>query len=495
MRTLKVNRVLCAVLGATLAAGIVPATAVPRANADGWTIVQYTSYDGNAVLQTDTVNGYAYALSEVRGGLVYPLVERDAYFTPSGGSKAAATPDAALGDGAQWYKPGAGTLVFQDLVPGKTYRLSGISAAALPAGAGPAAVAAAYTDTTMKAAKDSAPTNLTLAPDGQAASVVLGASDSRAEYALLTKDNAGHWVPLDADGTMLTPASQTASWQAGTGAALSFDGLSLGRGYRLIARSAGYSELSWSVIAANEASGVVEIEIPQAISDVTVAMVSRSSSAEADLVSLTGVDPVATYHILNAHTGEQLWQGSGADHYTASLGARQSSTLQVVAEAGGAFTRGVRVYPYPVYVDAEGSLHTLTVDYVAETVTSADAQQGLPADIQFRIDYSGQNLITTPTTADGFLDAPGGWIYLGAATPYTAAPILDSIESGAATLTYRLRPSDGYDGAYLAPASTLSIPARPEFTTDLEYQPADSSGTAPAVDWSRFRWGEETIFG
>ncbi|MDR1833996.1 MAG: hypothetical protein LBQ92_05015, partial [Propionibacteriaceae bacterium] len=106
---------------------------------------QAVAYSGESSIHADTVAGYAYALAEVRGSAVYPLQERDAWFTPSGGSAQTASVNAGLGDGVSWYTPGKGTLTFKNLVPGKTYRLIGIPSAtvstALGTNVAPAGVA------------------------------------------------------------------------------------------------------------------------------------------------------------------------------------------------------------------------------------------------------------------------------------------------------------------------------------------------------------------
>ncbi|MDR1798319.1 MAG: hypothetical protein LBR19_00305, partial [Bifidobacteriaceae bacterium] len=123
---------------------------------------QEVSYEGqSAVKNVITKAGWAYALAEVRGSTVYPLSERDVWFTADGaGGAAAASVDTTVGDGASWYVPGAGELEFKNLVPGKTYRLIGLPVDAISAALGtnssPADVFddGYYTDITVKAGKD-----------------------------------------------------------------------------------------------------------------------------------------------------------------------------------------------------------------------------------------------------------------------------------------------------------------------------------------------------
>ncbi|MDR1798326.1 MAG: InlB B-repeat-containing protein, partial [Bifidobacteriaceae bacterium] len=442
---------------------------------------QEVSYEGDsAVKAVTTKEGYAYALAEVRGSTVYQLQERDVWFTPTGGEAGQVSVNTAVGDGVSWYTPGAGGLEFRNLGPGKTYRLVGLPLGAISAALGtnvsPGDVfdEGYYSDVTVKAGKndvgaDGIGPNLSAAiytagQDGAddpiyKGKIILGVTDSRAEYTLLTKDANQAWVPVDATGQALAanaPAS-AANWQAGTGVALVFTGLTPGLAYRLIARPAGYTELTWSVVAANTTSGVIEITIPEPGKDVTADMLERHSTGSTDTVSLSDGDATVTYHLLDATSGKELWQGSGQTDYTISVGAdTQDLTLQVLAEIAGTFTQGTRVYPYPEFVAAK----QLTIDFEAESVGVAAGP--VPADVQFKISYNNVALITGSTDSDGFLTAGGGArIQLGVATSYTAAPVLDTVISGSATLSYRLAKEASYDGEYVAPVSQLAVPARP----------------------------------
>ncbi|MDR1710319.1 MAG: FIVAR domain-containing protein [Propionibacteriaceae bacterium] len=445
---------------------------------------QEVSYTGDSALTAETEDGYAYALAELRGSTVYPLQERSVWFTPTSGSELHASVNVTLGDGESWYTPGAGKLSFQDLVPGKTYRLIGIPAETVSAELGtnvsPADVMdeGYYADSTIKAGKDDlsdgvAPNiSASLYKSGEQylGRIFLSATDSRSEYALLTRDSDNAWVPVAADGAALTvsAAASDANWVAGTGVGVAFTGLTPGREYRLIARPAGYSELTWQTVAANEDSGVVKITVPAVGADVDADKVQRTSDDDSDTLVLAGVDDDVTYHVLDAATGKQLTQKSGSTSYTIDLGnATQGLTLQVVAEIAGAFTQGVRVYPYPAYKG-----QALTIDYVKETIGVGSGV--LPTGMQFRIDYEDKNLLTNTSTADGYLTAVGSQrIRLGVDTSYLDGPLLDTIAVGkTATLKYRFSATAGYEGAYYAPVSELVIPSRPAASED-----------PPGIDW------------
>ncbi|MDR1799749.1 MAG: hypothetical protein LBR19_07720, partial [Bifidobacteriaceae bacterium] len=450
-------------------------------------LAQDVAYTGDSVISVQTKTGYAYALAEVRGSTVNRLRERDVWFTATGGSEAAATVKAGLGDSASWYTPGDGTLVFKNLVPGKTYRLVGIPEEAISVDLGtnvsPGDVfdEGYYADTTIEAARGSLADGIgpnlssslynagTTAKPDYKGRITLSATDSRAEYALLTQNSSNAWVPA-----RLGVAAADADWRPGTGAALTFDNLVPGTVYRVIARPAGYTELTWSEVAANTTSGVIEITVPAVGKEVTEANVARASDASTDQVTLTGLDADVTYHVLDAATGKLLWTGSGQTSYSVTLtdgdcdaACATAKTLQVVAELAGSYTEGVRVYPYPAFAKVTGSADhkELTIDYVSESIGVGSGS--VPADIQFRIDYNGHNLVNTDA-ADGYRALTGGTrIWLGVPTAYTDQPILDAIETGEATLSYRLAPQASYDGAYITPVSTLVIPARPDISDVL----------------------------
>ncbi|MDR1825760.1 MAG: FG-GAP-like repeat-containing protein [Bifidobacteriaceae bacterium] len=444
---------------------------------------QEVTYSGDsAVKAVSTKEGYAYALVELRGSTVYPLQERDVWYTPSGSDiEDPATINPEVGDGVSWYTPGAGGLSFKNLVPGKTYRLIGLPLGAISTALGtnvaPADVfdEGYYVDTTVKAGKndalDGTGPNLSAslynaAGSGETPSyqgrITLAATDSRAEYALLTKDANQQWVPVDATGQALTATApaNAADWRAGTGATLAFSGLEPGRSYRLIARPAGYTELTWSVVAANTDSGVIEIVIPEPGKDVTATNVSRASSGSADVLTLTGVDAAVTYHVLDATSGQQLWQDTGQTGYTITLtGAGCSAscstarTLQVLAEIAGTFTQGVRVYPGPQYAG-----NALAIDYVAEAA-GLDTGAGY-GPVPARVEY----VIAETQPVGGYVAGTGS-------QKIALTALIDGDGFAGTSIWYRLVPEATYDGEYVQTVSQLAIPVRPAPTGD------------PVIDW------------
>ncbi|MDR1833949.1 MAG: Ig-like domain-containing protein, partial [Propionibacteriaceae bacterium] len=354
-----------------------------------------------------------------------------------------------------------------------------------------------YADTTIKAGKDDIGADgfgpnvsASIYNVGTSSSpfwrgrVTLAATDSRAQYTLLSEDSMDRWVPVSASGALLShdSADSAAYWRTGTGAALSFNGLDPGRQFRVVVRPAGYTELDWATLAADTSTPAVLVTVPQPGQEVTADMVARESQSASDKVFLTGVDAAGSYHLLDATTGKQLWSGTGNTSYTITLDGCGAATsvcghaLQAVAEVSGTFTAGVRVYPYPEFAQ-----QALAIDYVGESIGLGAGN--VPAGIEFQVDYQGENLITVPDTADGYRAASGSArLQLGAATSYTAGPLLDAITTGTATLRYRLARAAGYDGEYVAPASQLAIPARPEGDADS----ADVDWAAETFDGQSF---------
>jgi hypothetical protein len=468
------------------------------------------SHAGDSSIKVTAKQDYAYALAELRGSSVYPLHERDVYVTPPAGSQTAASVNSSLGDGVSWYTPDANSeLSFESLVPGKTYRLIGIPSEAVSADLGtnvsPADVLdeGYYADTTIKAGKDDLDDsgvgpNLSSAlyNAGTAASpvykgrVILAATDTRVEYALLTKDAANQWVPVAADGTTLdvNAADNAAGWTLGSGTSQQFQGLEPGREYRLIARPVGYTELTWQAVAAKEDSGVVKVKIPAVGQDITAAQVTRDSTASRDHLTLRGLDPNTYYLITDANTGAKVsYFNQNADVGLIYDPSRNGVTYQIQALIGGSFTQGVRVYPLPEFANRE-----LSIDYTRELVEMNATT--FSEDVEFRVDADGQNLITGGN-ADGYTTLSGeNYLLLGKRTAYTSQPILDSI-STSATVSYRMVVDDGYDGEYVQPVSTLSIPARPDNSTALDTVDwdAETVGGQPFADYGYTGLADRTL--
>lgn len=457
-------------------------------------VSQQVTYDGEPQISVATKDGFAYTLAEVRASTVRSLQEVDVWFTPTGINNEQQASPANVGD-CSWYTPGAGTLTFKGLWPGKTYRLIGIPVGAITADANRSAIdvldSGYYKDITANAARDEVaggvvPNILTYysPTDSTKGRVRLVASDSRSEYMLLTKVNDA-WATVRANGSATSDAAEPGTWTAGTGALLDFGNLELNRQYRLISRPIGYSEVDWHTVAADESDMV--LATTPAVGFIELGQVERSTVDGGDVVKLSRGNGGYVYYIYDPATGQQFWSGGvspqGGSGDALSLGATVQlgsatlgSTLQIVVKvADSTFIQQTRVYPF-----AENAGKQLSIDYVAESVGVGNGV--VAAGLQVRIDYNGQNLITATDTDDGYKTAAGsGRILLGAKTSYTSQPVLDSVTTGSATLTYRIGGEAAW-APYVTPASTLVIPARP----DGDPEPKD-------VDWVQEKIGDKTF--
>ncbi|MDR1768757.1 MAG: Ig-like domain-containing protein [Propionibacteriaceae bacterium] len=457
---------------------------------------QASSYNGDSSVEVDAQADYAYALAEVRGSAVYRLSNLAASFTPTGGSSAAIDVEAGLGDGYSWYLPGAaGQLVFDNLVPGKTYRVLGVPSSTIDSQLGtnqsPAEVLddGYYTDVTIKAGSsggDGAAPNVSASVVDGRGQVVLEATDSRSEYALLelVGDGSSHTDPAQ-----YAPVEQPTLWRAGTGGELVWDQLKTGATYRVIARPAGYAELDWAnVVAGADQSSLLQVTVPSVGTDIAASQVARVRDGSHDSIVLTGLDAGSAYYLYDS-AGNQV--GSPTTGLAqATIGSLdQAKTYQVRAKVGDTLTQGVRVYPFAT----------------APTPVYPSEGLGVPSGSQYWIGARPQAAADETALVggpDNWQTATSSAVPLGSklAAALNGDPVLDTAAAlGADKLVvhYRLARLAGYSGAYVAPEDVVQVDGRPAgpvegsaFTVDaaaerlegsgLQYQAADGWTDLPA---------------
>ncbi|MDR1767750.1 MAG: hypothetical protein LBR32_04880 [Propionibacteriaceae bacterium] len=104
-----------------------------------------TVFTTDTDFKADTQDGYAYALAEVSGSVVLGYVG-GAAFVSIDGEEQTEEINGDVGDHSSWYTPGEGTLKFEGLAVGKTYRLIGLPLAAISSDLGTNVGAADVTD-------------------------------------------------------------------------------------------------------------------------------------------------------------------------------------------------------------------------------------------------------------------------------------------------------------------------------------------------------------
>ncbi|MDR1042487.1 MAG: Ig-like domain repeat protein [Clostridiales Family XIII bacterium] len=441
------------------------------------------------------------------------------------------TPTGSLGTGG-WYTgagdtafsgagnsddPSAPTITFRNLTPGKTYRLVGIPVGAISTGLGtnlnPGAVLdeGYYRDSRINAASSGGTGALPsydleiYAPAAGARLVraTLNNTFPDAEYALLA-ENGSDGVP-DVSGPALPGAGGEGqgggagtAWTKGEAGSVVFEGLSLNKTYYLVARPLGYTEIGYPQAAYVEgANAWVEIKTPAAVAqDVTADLVSRLSGGRS--VRVSGIDDSRfnySYAIADAYTGEIVGGPIDAGEVTGTAitfnGLSATATYQVVTKltSGNAWLHGVRVYPFP---------QSLTADYAGDAVVpegSSVAGDGgyIPDDVEYIIRPTGRNEVylvgEPPTSTRGALYRRGTGVSpigladqtvvpasvvtggaLGTLSLFDALRAIDPSAGTSFTIAYRyVADVNSYNGAYVLPEYTLTVPGRPPSPTGADY--------------------------
>ncbi|MDR2587714.1 MAG: hypothetical protein LBC23_05595, partial [Coriobacteriales bacterium] len=466
------------------------------ASATGLNAEQEASYTGETSLSTPTQAGFAYALAEVRGSSVNELVGLSAYYNGS-----AIAPDGTLGTGG-WYTNGSsgfatgGTITFKDLVPGKTYRIIGIPAlainTALHTNESPGNVLdnAYYKDVKIQAVFAGAANALPAwdvelygTADGQKARVTLKNTNAQVQYALLAD---GGETPVTTG-----PALPGTAWKGSTSGSVTFEGLALGSTYWLVSRPAGYTEITYADAAwgSDGKRVAVQVSTPAADAvDLDAASVSRAVDKTTITIAATGTRAGYDYALFNPATGQIVTQfggpftHNGSDIKFSSL--EPNTTYQVVSRlSGGAWLKGVRVYPYP---------STFTADFVNNAVRSnADASNGfIPTNTEYRVQIAGGGawLIGNPLTWKRGTGTERLELAQAGVTS-DGKSIFGALGTGAGTVTvsYRLAPADGYVGASVQPVTEWTLPARPAApptsAVTIDYANEQLVASGAALQW------------
>ncbi|MDR1589287.1 MAG: hypothetical protein LBS51_03745, partial [Oscillospiraceae bacterium] len=441
---------------------------------------QAATYTGDTSVTVDTQTGYAYTLAEVRGSSVRTLDGLTASYDNDGAPEAWQPLDvaanAALGDGVSWYtdaKPAGGVdfttggeLTFDDLTPGKTYRVIGVPASAisktLHTNQTPADVLdegcyydvkiiPAPTESDDYVAPLAAGTYVdTSDGDTVKAFVTLANSRGDTEYALLGADEDGE--PYTA-----TPVS---SWRLG-GGTLRFNNLALSSTYFLVARPVGYTEVTYEDAAYTSTRDVFarKVQTPQADEDLTADQVKRSNVNGTELITITDTKPGWTYALVNVTSGGIVASVKETNDNTVIFDAAvdtidEKETYQVVAKPTDIsdYMAGVRAYPFPTAME---------VDYARDRIKSATG--AIPKTVEYMLG-----------AADYIKKSGEYYIDLTAAQ-------LDAAEAYR-TITYRFSPDDGYTDAYVQPESTLEFPQRPAAPLTSDYTVNYTAETIKAKD-------------
>ncbi|MDR1806555.1 MAG: MBG domain-containing protein, partial [Propionibacteriaceae bacterium] len=452
------------------------------------------TFSGETSISVPTQEGFAYALAGVRGSAPFRLTSLEAddgyvHFTPDGAAAADLIhPTTVEGNASDWYVPSeAGTLSFTDLVPGATYRVIGIPLAAISAGLGtnldPTRVLddGYYDDITLPASSAGDATTMSnvsaeLYDHDSKARVIVSHTDSRVQYAIV--DDSG------APALTQVVNGVTTAWFAGDTGTVSFAPLAKNTTYHVVARPAGYTEITPQ--SALESGSAVTVRTP-GVADIQATDVTRTTDGDSDTISVV-VDALhngVEYAVYDVRTGAMsAVQKADVSTGTVTLTFTNLDTgdsYQVVQkEDGASWTTGVRAYPAPA---------RLAVDYVGVALGLATQSgiQPVPASVEYRIAATDATGVATPGAAAANL----GWL-AGTADTWAAALGSTTIDLGAAdskqgtilgalagidgaagaVVTYRTKAgSDGYTGAAVSALAYLSFAPRADGpAADADYE-------------------------
>lgn len=397
---------------------------------------------GNGVLTATTKDGYSYGILEARGSTVTAV----SGFTVANGSGAAVVEDASLTGAAGWYTPGAGTLSFGNLTPGKTYRIVEVPTSAIGGVMGlnlsPASVLDenCYDEFAVKPVSGGGASSI-----GNIQVTARNESDGTCTLVVDPARGDVEYAVLDASGATVK------EWASSNTGRLVIPGLAPGTTYKVVGRPVGYNEVTYAQAAL---SGADITTPPASFKDVKEADVSREAG---NLTVQNSASQAQKYMVYDVDTKVAVGDG----WYSLNAGASQvwpidaAKTYQVVTCMDGVVPApGVRSYSEPA--------ETLAIDFVTETLPAGSP---MPASLQYRardvIDASTWYFGGADNAADPWATGTGGSrvSLTGMLEAMSAAEEVSGAESKGATFAYRRTPE-------WAPAvimeKTLDIPARPE---------------------------------
>ncbi|MDR1272127.1 MAG: hypothetical protein LBK04_03950, partial [Clostridiales Family XIII bacterium] len=480
---------------------------------------QDATYSGDSSISIATKAGYAYALAEVRGSSVNELTGLQAYYStgtsalpikPTAGLGLGGwyTTDSATGDGGTPFANG-GTIIFRDLMPGKTYRIIGIPAGAINEGLqtnmSPSAVLdnGYYSDIKLVPAsggdEGSSLPSYTMEVYGDLVKRVRLAFHStnvRVQYALLAEDGDGKPVTTG-------PALPGTAWTDGTGGSLVFEGLSPDTGYYLVARPRGYTEITYDKAAYSDTGTLVAQKIttpaPAAV-DVKAEDISRPDPTTIT-IDEAGAQAGYTYAAVDPVTGAIVKRAVASGSVDVSFtGLDASKAYQVVASPiTGSYLPGVRVYPYASAIAA------LDINYAEASVgTGPDGANIIPPGIEYRVMAgSGSSAVYIVGDENTWMAFPGTERLdltdsrmvvadkLDEGTPSMSIfDALDTLGAGQGSIVYRTAISTDYSGPAVRPELTLAgIPARPAAPTtdsyEIDYINEEVGFTGSGLQWAQ----------
>ncbi|MDR0566312.1 MAG: hypothetical protein LBG47_04640 [Prevotellaceae bacterium] len=440
------------------------------------------AYSGETALSAATRAGYAYGIAEVRGSTVIALSSPQAGYDPDGSGNAAEVgiaPTAGLGVGG-WYaawgegdsKAGfgaGGVITFRGLTPSKTYRIVGVPApavdTALHANESPVYVLddGYYRDARMPIAYQSGDDDLWMSSIG--VEVYRDASDDSARKVRISVHNASAELEyaLLADSVLADgrrapatagPALPATGWKQGSAGVAVFEGLALDTTYYLVARAAGYAEVTYAAAAyASDTAAYIAVRTPAPdVRDVAPSNVLRDSCT---VIRVATVEAGHRYAVANPATGRmvgvQIAESAGDTLRFPLPESSYKTPYQVMTNGGTAGGRGGgRAYGCP---------DTFRVDFFGETVKSDATPTGhIPAEVEYHL-----------AAADSALT--DGWVAGTGARPVllsenvlmgnteSALNLMSKLDADA-KLSYRIAAPAGYAGAWTSPVKQVDIPRR-----------------------------------
>lgn len=405
---------------------------------------------GNGILSATSKDGYAYGLLEVRGSSITQVSN----FQAKKGD-AVLSEDAtitALG-GQGWFVPGAGSISFTNLAPGKTYRIVEVPVNAIGGVMGqnltPASVLDenCYDDFSVKPVSGGDASSIgniqvtAQSEDDGTSTLIVDPARDDVEYGVVAANAKG-------DGPA-EPVSVVKAWASSDTGRLEFAGLNPNTSYVVVGRPKGYDEVDYGPAST---TGTIIKTPPASFKDVKPADVVRTDDGETITVTNKASAP-QEYMVYEVET--KVVVGSG--WYTVAFGKSQSfataadKTYQIVTRSSGAVPApGVRSYPAPT--------EKLAIDYINEVIPKGAT---MPKTLQYRAQDTNNGETWRFGTADAWLTGTGG-----ASIPLTdALNDMSSLEeetkteSSGATFWYRTAPT--YNPS-VALEKTLTITARPE---------------------------------
>lgn len=453
------------------------------------------SYSGHVTVSIETRPDYVYGIAEVRGSAVYDITETVTI-------KGSDTPLTAANLGEQgtghWFQvPGGQTIEFNNMTPGKTYRVVGIPRGAvsgtdkLNTNTSPSKVLddGYYTEVTIQASYLEN-TNDQMSTIGvRDESIFLTNSNGEVDYAL-----------LDA-GTLEVVCEWTPGKGLSTGQALFFNGLERDHCYIVVARPSGWNEVTYEMAAANglevctpslDMNDIRETQVIRyrdPITGVEQIIVRDANDKETEQIehALEKWDETTKtgnkYVIYDGQTGvihktpTDFVTRDGVQYLEFDEALEKDAIYHIAVKPEGlpVYLTGVRIYPF---------VKPYFIHYVDETVGYGETRDGLPNTSKEIVRYNmrADNAAKTSLMGDTLITAQNDFIYLGVGNP-TILDQMQTLQSNAyiESCLADLWPAAKFPSVF--PMSEFEVPQRPDAPRPNNCEVSTDTGYDYFVDY------------